>query len=106
MLAGTAPDVTTALEKAGGPAAVEWKLDGIRVQVHRDGDDVAVFTRSLDDITGRVPEIVEVVRSLAGTRARARRRGDPAPGRRPPGAVPGDGVAAPAAARRMRRRGR
>ena len=64
MLAGTAPDVATALAKAGGPAAVEWKLDGIRVQVHRDGDDVAVFTRSLDDITGRVPEIVEVARSL------------------------------------------
>ena len=43
---------------------MEWKLDGIRVQVHRDGDDVAVFTRSLDDITGRVPEIVAVARSL------------------------------------------
>ncbi|MFN8123421.1 MAG: ATP-dependent DNA ligase [Thermoleophilia bacterium] len=45
-------------------AAVEWKLDGVRVQVHRDGDEVAVFTRSLDDITGRVPEIVRAARSL------------------------------------------
>jgi DNA ligase-1 len=46
------------------PAAVEWKLDGIRVQVHRAGEDVAVFTRSLDEVTGRLPEVVEAVRSL------------------------------------------
>ena len=38
-----------------GRAAVEWKLDGVRVQVHRDGDEVGVYTRSLDDITARVP---------------------------------------------------
>ncbi|MEJ7691158.1 MAG: hypothetical protein WKF76_12390 [Nocardioidaceae bacterium] len=40
------------------------KLDGIRVQVHKDGADVAAFSRSLDDITGRLPEVVELVRSL------------------------------------------
>jgi DNA ligase-1 len=45
--------------------AVDVKLDGIRIQVHRDGDDVRVFTRSLDDITERVPEIVAAARALA-----------------------------------------
>ena len=50
---------------AHGPAAVEWKLDGIRVQVHKVGDDVRVFTRTLDEIGDRLPEVVEVVRGLA-----------------------------------------
>ena len=63
MLAQPAPDVATALEKAG-PAAIEVKLDGARIQVHRDGADVAVFTRSLDEVTERVPEIVEAVLAL------------------------------------------
>jgi DNA ligase-1 len=48
----------------GGAVAVEWKLDGIRVQAHREGDQVSVFTRTLDDITARVPEIVEAVAAL------------------------------------------
>ena len=47
--------------------AVDAKLDGIRIQVHRDGDDVLVVTRSLDDITARLPEVVEVARSLPAT---------------------------------------
>jgi DNA ligase 1 len=64
MLAGTAGDVGAALAKTG-PAAVDWKLDGARVQVHRDGDDVAVFTRTLDDVTARLPEVVAAARSLA-----------------------------------------
>jgi DNA ligase-1 len=63
MLAGTAPDVEAALAKIG-PAAVDWKLDGARLQVHRDGDDVALFTRTLDDVTGRLPEVVAAARSL------------------------------------------
>nr|WP_196791869.1 ATP-dependent DNA ligase [Motilibacter deserti] len=63
MLASTAADVAEALGKAG-PAAVEEKLDGIRVQVHRRGDDIAVFTRTLDDVTSRLPEVVEAVRTL------------------------------------------
>jgi DNA ligase-1 len=63
MLAASAPDVGAALERIS-PAALEWKLDGIRVQVHRDGDQVRVYTRSLDDITARVPEVVEAVRAL------------------------------------------
>lgn len=67
MLAQSAPSVTAALEKAGAPAAVEWKLDGVRVQAHRSGDRVAVFTRTLDDITAQVPELVEAVLGLPGT---------------------------------------
>lgn len=78
MLAQSAPDVTTALAQLGAragtteaPAAeavVDTKLDGIRIQVHRDGDDVRVYTRSLDDVTTRVPEIVEAVRALPAER--------------------------------------
>ena len=64
MLAASAPDVAAALEKTGLPAAVDVKLDGIRVQVHRSGPQVRVFTRSLDDITARVPEIVAAVSAL------------------------------------------
>jgi DNA ligase-1 len=63
MLASPASDIADAFGKVT-PAAVEWKLDGIRIQVHRDGDDVGIFTRSLDDITGRLPEVVEQVRAL------------------------------------------
>ncbi|MGW7334199.1 ATP-dependent DNA ligase, partial [Streptomyces sp. NPDC054840] len=67
MLAGTAKSVAEALT-ALGPCAVEEKLDGIRVQVHRDGADVRVYTRSLDEITERVPEVVGLARSLPGER--------------------------------------
>ncbi|KHL12853.1 DNA ligase-1 [Mumia flava] len=67
MLASSAPDVAAALEKigAGSPTSVDTKLDGIRIQVHRVGDDVRVYTRSLDDITERVGSIVEAVRGLS-----------------------------------------
>jgi DNA ligase 1 len=68
MLAATAPTVAAALEKIS-PAAVEWKIDGIRIQVHRAGADVRVFTRTLDEITDRVPEIVAATRSLDVTAA-------------------------------------
>ncbi|WP_127125624.1 ATP-dependent DNA ligase [Georgenia sp. SYP-B2076] len=64
MLASAAPDVPAALEKVGGRVAADGKIDGIRIQVHRTGGAVSVFTRSLDDITDRVPEVVEVVRGL------------------------------------------
>jgi len=63
MLAQTAESVEAALERVH-PAAVEWKLDGARIQLHRAGDDVRVFTRSLDDITSRVPEVVEAALAL------------------------------------------
>ncbi|MPZ63013.1 MAG: ATP-dependent DNA ligase [Propionibacteriales bacterium] len=72
MLASTANTVAEALTKVapdGAEAAVEWKLDGIRVQVHREGDRVRVFTRSLDEITTRVPEIVEAALTLPVTSA-------------------------------------
>jgi DNA ligase-1 len=63
MLAASAPDIAAALERIS-PAAAEWKIDGIRIQVHRAGDQVAVFTRTLEDITGRVPEIAEAALTL------------------------------------------
>jgi DNA ligase 1 len=64
MLAQTASDTADALQKLGGVAAFEWKLDGARVQIHRDGDDVSIYTRSLDDVTARLPEIVEAALAL------------------------------------------
>jgi DNA ligase-1 len=63
MLAASAASVEEALT-ATGRASVEWKLDGARIQVHRDGDEVRAFTRNLNDVTARVPEVVEVVRGL------------------------------------------
>ena len=51
-----------------GAALVEWKLDGARVQVHKDGDDVRVFTRALKDVTASVPEAVELARALPADR--------------------------------------
>ncbi|MFF1480306.1 ATP-dependent DNA ligase [Streptomyces sp. NPDC058301] len=68
MLAHTAKDVDEALDRLG-PCAVEEKLDGIRVQVHRDGDEVRVFTRTLDEITARLPEVVAAARELTAARA-------------------------------------
>ncbi len=63
MLAQSAPDVRSALAKIS-PAAVEWKLDGARIQVHRLGAEVRVFTRNLADVTDGVPEIVAAIRDL------------------------------------------
>ena len=62
MLAQTATDVADALERLDGKAAFEAKLDGARVQIHRDGNDVAIYTRSLDEVTDRLPEVVAAVR--------------------------------------------
>jgi len=70
MLAASAPDVAAAMAKAapdGVPVSVDTKLDGIRIQVHRSGDDVVIATRSLDDITHRLPEVVALARSLPST---------------------------------------
>jgi DNA ligase-1 len=68
MLASSAPDVAAALAKVGGTAALDAKLDGVRIQVHRSGSEVLVATRSLDDITHRLPEVVDIVRSLPSDR--------------------------------------
>src|SRR4051794_13366761 len=68
MLASSATTVEAAMAKAGGgpvsPVAVDTKLDGVRIQVHRRGDEVTVATRSLEDITARLPEVVSVAREL------------------------------------------
>ena len=70
--------------------AVDTKLDGIRIQVHKHGDEVAVFTRSLDEISARLPEVVAVTRSLAATDLVLDGEAlDPRRVRTPP-AVPGD----------------
>jgi ATP-dependent DNA ligase I len=63
MLAAPGDDIVAAIERTG-PSAVEYKLDGARLQVHRRGDEVRAFTRSLDEITPRVPEVVEAVLAL------------------------------------------
>ncbi len=55
--------VDEAFERVGSPAAFEYKYDGFRVQIHRDGDDVKVFTRRLDEVTVQFPEVVECVKS-------------------------------------------
>jgi DNA ligase-1 len=63
MLAASAPSIDAALAKIS-PAALDWKIDGIRIQIHRQGPQVRVFTRTLDDITERVPEIVAIALAL------------------------------------------
>ncbi|HTN42290.1 MAG TPA: ATP-dependent DNA ligase [Nitrospiria bacterium] len=63
MLADTAEDVGEALERLGD-AAFEFKLDGARIQVHKEGDEVRIFTRRLQDVTERLPELVEWARTL------------------------------------------
>ncbi len=63
MLAGSSATVTDAIAELG-MASVEWKLDGIRVQAHKRGDEVRLFSRGLNDITAGLPGVVEVVRSL------------------------------------------
>ncbi len=67
MLAQTANGVAEALERLGGEAVFEAKLDGARVQIHRSGDAVTVYTRSLEDVTARLPEVVEAALALPVT---------------------------------------
>ncbi|HEU4353532.1 MAG TPA: ATP-dependent DNA ligase [Burkholderiales bacterium] len=62
MLAQPAEDLAAALGELG-TALLEWKLDGARIQVHKSGNDVRVFTRNLNDVTARVPEIVSSVKA-------------------------------------------
>ncbi|HEX9176187.1 MAG TPA: ATP-dependent DNA ligase [Mycobacterium sp.] len=64
MLAQTATDVADALERLGSTVVFEAKLDGARLQIHRDGDNVALYTRSLDDVTARLPEVVDAALAL------------------------------------------
>ena len=68
MLASSAASIDEALAKIGGEApvecAVEWKLDGIRIQAHLSEGNVRLFTRTLDEITARLPEVVAVLAKL------------------------------------------
>jgi DNA ligase 1 len=64
MLAQTAADVGEALTGLGGEVEFEWKMDGARIQVHKVGTDVRIYTRSLNDVTVAVPEIAEAVRGF------------------------------------------
>ena len=63
MLAQTAEDVSSAIHDLG-EAALEYKFDGARVQVHKSRDEVRVYSRRMNEVTGAVPEIVEVVRAM------------------------------------------
>ncbi len=64
MLASTSASVAEAIGEVG-EASVEWKLDGARIQVHRAGGEVRIYTRNLNDVTARLPEVVDVVRGYA-----------------------------------------
>jgi DNA ligase-1 len=63
MLAGSAEDAEVAIEELG-EAVLEYKLDGARIQVHKAGDQIAVYSRRLNDVTAAVPELVEAIRAL------------------------------------------
>ncbi len=63
MLAASAETVEAAIEELG-EAFVEWKLDGARIQVHRRADETRVYTRNLNDVTARLPEVVAAARAL------------------------------------------
>jgi len=63
MLAKTATDVAAALAELG-PAAFEYKMDGIRIQVHKSGDQVRIYSRTLNEITAELPTVVDISRSL------------------------------------------
>jgi DNA ligase-1 len=70
MLARTADDLAEALEQFGGRVALEYKLDGARVQIHRRGDEVRIYSRNLADVTGSLPDVVaEVKAKLAAQEA-------------------------------------
>jgi len=64
MLAQTASNIDEALADLEEDVALEWKLDGARIQVHKGGDDIKVFTRNLREVTAAVPEVVEAARTL------------------------------------------
>ena len=92
MLAQTAEDVEEAIDDLG-EAALEFKLDGARIQVHKSGDQVAIFSRALNDVTAAVPEIVEVVRALPGQDLILDGEVHQPQTRRPSAAIPGDRAA-------------
>jgi DNA ligase-1 len=68
MLAQTAEDMAGALEALGGRMALEYKLDGARVQIHRRGDEVRIYSRQLSDVTDSLPDVVAEVRAKMAAR--------------------------------------
>jgi DNA ligase-1 len=64
MLAQTAADPAEALQEIGGEVDFEWKMDGARIQVHKSGDEVRIYTRALNEVTDAIPEIVAALRTL------------------------------------------
>ena len=64
MLAQTAADVGAALQELPGELAFEWKMDGARIQVHKQAATVRIYTRALNEVTAAIPEVVELVRAL------------------------------------------
>jgi len=64
MLAQTAADPADALRQLGGEAAFEWKMDGARIQAHKSGETVRIYTRNLNEVGAAIPEIVETVAAL------------------------------------------
>ncbi|HET9625926.1 MAG TPA: ATP-dependent DNA ligase [Kofleriaceae bacterium] len=68
MLAQTAERAADAITAFAGPAALELKLDGFRVQVHKDGDAIRAYSRALNDVTSQVPEVVAAVAALPARR--------------------------------------
>jgi DNA ligase-1 len=69
MLAQTASDIDEALADLEEDVAIEWKIDGARIQVHKAGDEIKVFSRNLRDVTSAVPEVVEAARTLRAREA-------------------------------------
>jgi DNA ligase-1 len=66
MLAQPVEDIATALKQLG-TAALEWKVDGARIQVHKQADEILIFSRGLNDVTAAVPEVVERIAALPST---------------------------------------
>ena len=87
MLADSAADVDAALGDLG-EASLEYKLDGARIQVHKAGDDVRVYSRNLRDVSVAVPEVVEAARALTARGDRPRRRSDRPARRRDAASLP------------------
>jgi len=67
MLASMAEDVAEVIEAHGGESAFEFKLDGARIQIHRRGEEIRVFSRRLSDVTASLPDIVALVRDEVGS---------------------------------------
>jgi DNA ligase-1 len=68
MLAQTADTAAEAIASFAGPAALELKLDGFRVQIHKDGDQIRAFSRALNDVTAQVPEVIAATARLPARR--------------------------------------